>query len=77
MFDALVHQEYFDFTSIPFFFNRVRGNDITKIGSVVSGLVERLTAAGVVIHVNNTGYMKGIIPDEHLADNQGALFCPS
>ncbi|ONK74792.1 uncharacterized protein A4U43_C03F10190 [Asparagus officinalis] len=46
-------------------------DDVTKIGSVVSGIVERLTASGVILHVDNAVYMKGMIPDEHLTDHRG------
>ncbi|XP_020258376.1 rRNA biogenesis protein RRP5 [Asparagus officinalis] len=50
---------------------RVCQDDVTKIGSVVSGIVERLTASGVILHVDNAVYMKGMIPDEHLTDHRG------
>ncbi|XP_010934562.1 rRNA biogenesis protein RRP5 isoform X2 [Elaeis guineensis] len=46
-------------------------NDVAKLGSIVSGVVERLTPAAVIIHVNGNAYLKGTLFDEHLADHQG------
>ncbi|KAG9456393.1 hypothetical protein H6P81_000901 [Aristolochia fimbriata] len=40
-----------------------------KLGSVVSGTVERLTLSAVIVHVNAEGYVKGAIYNEHLADH--------
>jgi rRNA biogenesis protein RRP5 len=39
------------------------------LGSIVSGVVERLTPAAVVVSVN--GFSKGTILNEHLADHHG------
>jgi len=43
--------------------------DTAKLGSIVSGVVERLTPAAVVVSVN--GFSKGTILNEHLADHHG------
>uniref|UniRef100_A0A0E0AH21 S1 motif domain-containing protein n=1 Tax=Oryza glumipatula TaxID=40148 RepID=A0A0E0AH21_9ORYZ len=43
--------------------------DTPKVGSIVSGVVERLTPAAVVVSVN--GFCKGSILNEHLADHRG------
>ncbi|KAG1347685.1 putative rRNA biogenesis protein RRP5 [Cocos nucifera] len=52
-------------------FVRSSENDIAKLGSIVSGVVERLTPLAVIIHVNGNAYLKGTLFDEHLADHQG------
>ncbi|TKW31046.1 hypothetical protein SEVIR_2G079200v4 [Setaria viridis] len=49
--------------------NRIIPADIAKLGSIVSGVVERLTPAAVVVSVN--GFSKGTILNEHLADHHG------
>ncbi|KAL6599504.1 hypothetical protein ACP70R_045641 [Stipagrostis hirtigluma subsp. patula] len=49
--------------------NRVIQADTPKLGSIVSGVVERLTPAAVVVSVN--GFSKGTILNEHLADYHG------
>ncbi|CAN6171331.1 unnamed protein product [Urochloa humidicola] len=49
--------------------NRVIPADTAKLGSIVSGVVERLTPAAVVVSVN--GFSKGTILNEHLADHHG------
>ncbi|CAD6220662.1 unnamed protein product [Miscanthus lutarioriparius] len=49
--------------------NRVIPIDTPKLGSIVSGVVERLTPAAVVVSVN--GFSKGTILNEHLADHHG------
>ncbi|XP_062219315.1 rRNA biogenesis protein RRP5 isoform X2 [Phragmites australis] len=49
--------------------NRVIQADTAKLGSIVSGVVERLTPAAVVVSVN--GFSKGTILNEHLADHHG------
>lgn len=46
--------------------------DVPKLGTLVSGVVIRLTPSVVVIDVNGKGYHMGSIPNEHLADHQGA-----
>ena len=48
---------------------RVIPADTAKLGSIVSGVVERLTPAAVVVSVN--GFSKGTILNEHLADHHG------
>eukprot|EP00268_Persea_americana_P004314 TRINITY_DN1135_c1_g1_i2.p1 TRINITY_DN1135_c1_g1~~TRINITY_DN1135_c1_g1_i2.p1 ORF type:complete len:1393 (+),score=282.83 TRINITY_DN1135_c1_g1_i2:3381-7559(+) len=45
--------------------------DVPKLGTLVSGVVIRLTPSVVVIDVNGKGYHMGSIPNEHLADHQG------
>ncbi|CAA6662870.1 unnamed protein product [Spirodela intermedia] len=42
-----------------------------KLGSIVSGVVERLTPGAVIINVKADGYVKGKLYDEHLSDHQG------
>lgn len=42
-----------------------------KLGSVVAGVVEKVTPFGVIVYVNAKGYMKGTISTEHLADHHG------
>jgi len=49
--------------------NRFIPADTAKLGSIVSGVVERLTPAAVVVSVN--GFSKGTILNEHLADHHG------
>ncbi|BAT00518.1 Os07g0203275 [Oryza sativa Japonica Group] len=53
----------------PFLSCRVIQADTPKVGSIVSGVVERLTPAAVVVSVN--GFCKGSILNEHLADHRG------
>lgn len=60
----------------PFLSCRVIQADTPKVGSIVSGVVERLTPAAVVVSVN--GFCKGSILNEHLADHRGMslfFFC--
>ncbi|KAH7661832.1 Nucleic acid-binding proteins protein [Dioscorea alata] len=47
---------------------RTSEDDICKLGSLVSGVVERLTSGAVVVHVHS--HLKGTIANEHLADHQ-------
>ncbi|CAM0905650.1 unnamed protein product [Alopecurus aequalis] len=49
--------------------NRVTQADTAKVGSIVSGVVERLTPAAVVVSVN--GFSKGSILTEQLSDYHG------
>ncbi|KAM3406782.1 hypothetical protein ACQJBY_000696 [Aegilops geniculata] len=49
--------------------NRVIQADTAKVGTIVSGVVERLTPATVVVSVN--GFSKGSILNEQLADHHG------
>ncbi|XP_022743667.1 rRNA biogenesis protein RRP5 isoform X2 [Durio zibethinus] len=48
---------------------RISEDDMVKLGSVVSGVVERLTPSAVVIHVNSKAHLTGTISNEHLADH--------
>ncbi|CAK9145936.1 unnamed protein product [Ilex paraguariensis] len=50
---------------------RVSEEDVVKLGSLVSGIVERVTANSTIVNVNFKGYMKGTISSEHLADHHG------
>ncbi|XAR68636.1 hypothetical protein NMG60_11003830 [Bertholletia excelsa] len=50
---------------------RVPDDGEVKLGSIVSGVVERVTPNVIVVHVNAKGHMKGIISPEHLSDHQG------
>lgn len=45
-----------------------------KLGSIVSGVVERVTPHVIVVHVRALGNIKGTINPEHLADHQGKFF---
>uniref|UniRef100_A0A2N9FCM1 S1 motif domain-containing protein n=1 Tax=Fagus sylvatica TaxID=28930 RepID=A0A2N9FCM1_FAGSY len=51
--------------------SRVSEEDMVKLGSLVSGVVDRVTTNGVVVYVNAKGYSKGTISTEHLADHHG------
>lgn len=44
---------------------------MVKLGSLVSGVVDRITTHGVVVYVNAKGYSEGTISTEHLADHHG------
>lgn len=50
---------------------RVSEEDIIKLGSLVSGVVDRVTNDGVVVFVNAKSYLEGTISTEHLADHHG------
>lgn len=50
---------------------RVSEEDMVKLGSLVSGVVDRITTHGVVVYVNAKGYSEGTISTEHLADHHG------
>ncbi|XP_024994090.1 rRNA biogenesis protein RRP5 isoform X6 [Cynara cardunculus var. scolymus] len=50
---------------------RTSEDDTIKLGSLVSGTVERVTPHGIIVDVGVKGYMKGMISFEHLADNHG------
>lgn len=50
---------------------RVSEDDMIKLGSIVSGVVERVTPHAIVVHVRALGNIKGTINPEHLADHQG------
>ncbi|EEF30787.1 programmed cell death protein, putative [Ricinus communis] len=55
---------------------RVPKEEALKLGSVVAGVVEKVTSNAVIVYVNSKGYTRGIISTEHLADRheQAALF---
>ncbi|XWS56135.1 hypothetical protein CRYUN_Cryun09bG0060500 [Craigia yunnanensis] len=48
---------------------RISEDDMVKLGSIVSGVVEGLTPSAVVIHVDSKAHLKGTISNEHLADH--------
>lgn len=50
---------------------RTSEHDEVKLGSIVSGTVERVTPNAVIVDVGVKGYIKGMIAPEHLADNHG------
>lgn len=50
-------------------------NDVLKLGSLVSGVVDRVAPDAVIVYVNAKGYSKGTIYTEHLADHHGKSFC--
>lgn len=58
-------------TRIFYHVGRVSEDDIIKLGSLVSGVVEQITPKAVVVYVNGKKYLKGTITTEHLADHQG------
>ncbi|XP_050226780.1 rRNA biogenesis protein RRP5 [Mercurialis annua] len=47
---------------------RVSEEDAVKLGSVVAGVVDRITPNDVIVYVNPKGHMRGTISTEHLAD---------
>ncbi|KAL2480440.1 RNA binding [Abeliophyllum distichum] len=51
--------------------SRVAGDNIVKPGSLVTGVVERMTPHAVVVNINDASHMKGTISLEHLADHHG------
>ncbi|CAL5362873.1 unnamed protein product [Camellia sinensis] len=50
---------------------RVTDDDVAKLGTIVSGVVERVTPHAAIVRVNAKGYTKGTISAEHLSDHQG------
>ncbi|XP_044501490.1 rRNA biogenesis protein RRP5 [Mangifera indica] len=50
---------------------RVSEDDLVKLGSIVSGVVDVVTPNAVIVYVNARGYSKGLISTEHLADHHG------
>lgn len=50
---------------------RVSEDDMAKLGSLVSGVVDRVTPNAVVVYVNAKGYSMGTIFTDHLADHHG------
>lgn len=51
--------------------DRVSEDDVVKPGTLISGVVERVTPNKIIISVDVNGYTKGTLSPEHLADNQG------
>lgn len=56
------------------FGDRVSEDDMVKLGSLVSGVVERVTSHAIIVCVNAKGYSKGTISTEHLSDHHGICF---
>ncbi|CAL5321309.1 unnamed protein product [Camellia sinensis] len=52
---------------------RVTDDDVAKLGTIVSGVVERVTPHAAIVRVNAKGYTKGTISAEHLSDHQGLV----
>ncbi|KAL5124082.1 rRNA biogenesis protein RRP5 [Glycine soja] len=50
---------------------RVSEDDMVTLGSLVSGVVDRITSNAVVVYVNASGFSRGTISMEHLADHHG------
>ncbi|XP_020233818.1 rRNA biogenesis protein RRP5 [Cajanus cajan] len=50
---------------------RVTEDDMVTLGSLVSGVVDRITSTAVVVYVNASGFSRGTISMEHLADHHG------
>lgn len=50
---------------------RVSEDDVVKPGTLISGVVERVTPNKIIIGVDVNGYTKGTLSPEHLADNKG------
>lgn len=46
---------------------------MVRLGSLVSGVVDRITSNAVVVHVNASGFSWGTISIEHLADHHGTI----
>ncbi|THF96348.1 hypothetical protein TEA_012815 [Camellia sinensis var. sinensis] len=51
----------------------VTDDDVAKLGTIVSGVVERVTPHAAIVRVNAKGYTKGTISAEHLSDHQGLV----
>ncbi|KAF7804182.1 rRNA biogenesis protein RRP5 [Senna tora] len=50
---------------------RASEDDMVKLGSLVSGVVDRVTSNAIVVCVNARGFSRGKISVEHLADHHG------
>nr|XP_025634563.1 rRNA biogenesis protein RRP5 isoform X4 [Arachis hypogaea] len=50
---------------------RVAEEDKVRLGSLVSGVIDRITTNSVVVYVNASGFSWGTISLEHLADHLG------
>lgn len=46
-------------------------DDMVKVGSIVSGVVDRVTPRAIIVYVNAKGYSRGTVATEHLSDNHG------
>jgi len=51
--------------------DRVSEDDVVTLGSLVSGVVDRITSTNIVVYVNASGFSRGTISTEHLADHHG------
>lgn len=51
--------------------DRVTEDDMITLGSIVSGVVDRITSNATVVYVNRNGFSRGTISTEHLADHHG------
>lgn len=49
---------------------------MVKLGSLVSGVVDRVTPNAVMVYVNAKGYSMGTIFTDHLADHHGIYSFP-
>ncbi|KAL5070764.1 hypothetical protein RYX36_021651, partial [Vicia faba] len=50
---------------------RVSEDDMVTLGSIVSGIVDRVTSNAVVVYIDSSGFSRGTISMEHLADHHG------
>ncbi|GFP79860.1 protein rrp5 homolog [Phtheirospermum japonicum] len=51
--------------------SRASADESVKPGSLVSGVVERITPHALIVDINASSHIKGTISLEHLADHQG------
>jgi rRNA biogenesis protein RRP5 len=52
--------------------DRVSEDDVVSLGSIVSGIVDEVTSNAVIVKIN-TGFSRGTIFMEHLADHHGKI----
>ncbi|XP_020589547.1 rRNA biogenesis protein RRP5 isoform X2 [Phalaenopsis equestris] len=52
---------------------RISDADMVRLGSIVGGVVDKLTPTVVIIGVKSYKHFKGLITYEHLADHQGQV----
>ncbi|KAI0529621.1 hypothetical protein KFK09_002175 [Dendrobium nobile] len=52
---------------------RINDVDMVKIGSIVGGVVDKLTPTAVIINIETFSHFRGLISYEHLADHQGQV----
>ncbi|CAO2824133.1 unnamed protein product [Amaranthus hypochondriacus] len=62
------HRINLSFTISP---KKIAEDEVVKLGSVVSGVVDIVMPDAIYLHVNGKGNMKGTIYTEHLADHHG------